>query len=51
LALQKGQIFAGRIYAPFISDVLKQGYKILYIAGNIHGTKTDVLVFHSDIIQ
>ncbi len=50
-ALQNGQIFAGHSYYPFISAALKQGYKILYFAGNIPGIITDVLAFHSDIIQ
>ena len=50
-ALQKGQIFAGTTYTPFISDALKKGFKVLFFAGNIPGTMTDVLAFHSDIVQ
>ena len=31
-ALQKGQIFAGHTYEPFISDAVKKGFKILFTA-------------------
>jgi NitT/TauT family transport system substrate-binding protein len=50
-ALQKGQVFAGTTYTPFISDALKKGFKVLFFAGNIRGTITDVMAFHSDIVQ
>jgi NitT/TauT family transport system substrate-binding protein len=50
-ALQNGQIFAGTTYTPFISDTLKKGFKVLFFAGNIRGTITDVMAFHSDIVQ
>jgi NitT/TauT family transport system substrate-binding protein len=50
-ALQKGQIFAGTTYTPFISDALKKGFQVLFFAGNIPGTMTDVLAFHLDIVQ
>jgi NitT/TauT family transport system substrate-binding protein len=50
-ALQKGEIFAATTYEPFVSDAVKKGFKILYFAANIPGTMTDVLAFHSDIVQ
>jgi NitT/TauT family transport system substrate-binding protein len=50
-ALQKGQIFAGHIYEPFISDAVKKGYKILSTGADVPGAITTVLAFHSDIIQ
>jgi len=50
-ALQKGKIFAGATYEPFVSDAVKKGFKVLYFVGNIPGTLTDVLAFHSDIVQ
>ena len=50
-ALQNGQIFAGATYEPFVSDAVENGFKILYFAGNIPGTLTDVLAFHSNIVQ
>ncbi len=50
-ALQNGQIFAGETSEPYISDAVKQGFKVLYFAGNIPGTITDVLAFHSNTIQ
>jgi NitT/TauT family transport system substrate-binding protein len=49
--LQKGSIFAGETSEPYISEAVKQGFKILYFAGNIPGVITDVLAFHSDIVQ
>jgi NitT/TauT family transport system substrate-binding protein len=50
-ALQKGQIFAGHIYAPFISDAIKKGFKILSTGADVPGVITTVLSFHSDIVQ
>jgi NitT/TauT family transport system substrate-binding protein len=50
-ALQKGEIFAGTTYTPFIYDALEKGFKVLFFAGNIRGTITDVMAFHSDIVQ
>jgi NitT/TauT family transport system substrate-binding protein len=50
-ALQKGEIFAGHIYEPFISDAVKKGYTILSTGADIPGIITTVLAFHSDIVQ
>jgi NitT/TauT family transport system substrate-binding protein len=50
-ALQKGQIFAGHIYEPFISDAVKKGYKILSTGADVPGVISTVVAFHSDIIQ
>ncbi len=50
-ALQKGEIYAGETSEPYISNAVKKGFKILYIAGNNPGTIADVMAFHSDIIQ
>jgi NitT/TauT family transport system substrate-binding protein len=50
-ALQKGQIFAGHTYDPFVSDAVKKGYKILSTGADIPGIITSVLAFHSDIVQ
>jgi NitT/TauT family transport system substrate-binding protein len=50
-ALKEGKIFAGHTYIPFISDVVKNGFKILSTAGDIPGVITDVLSFHSDIVE
>jgi NitT/TauT family transport system substrate-binding protein len=49
--LQKGEIFAGHVYTPFISDTIKKGFKILSTGADIPGTITSVLAFHSDIVQ
>ncbi len=48
--LQNGNIFAGHVYTPFISDVIKKGFKILSNAVDIPGTITSVIAFHSDIV-
>ena len=50
-ALQKGQIFAGHTYEPFLSDAVKKGYRILSTAADIPGIITTVLAFHSDIVN
>ena len=50
-ALQKGNIFAGHIYEPFVSDAVKKGFKILSTGADVPGIITNVLAFHSDIIQ
>jgi NitT/TauT family transport system substrate-binding protein len=50
-ALQKGQIYAGHIYEPFISDAVKKGFKILSTGADVPGIITNVLAFHSDIVQ
>ena len=50
-ALQKGEIFAGHTYEPFISDSVKKGFKILSTGATIPGIITNVLAFHSDIVK
>ena len=50
-ALQKGQIFAGHTYAPFISDAIKKGFKVLFTGAEVAIPLTDVMAFHSDIVQ
>ena len=49
--LQKGHIFAGHIYEPFITDAVKKGFKILSTGADVPGIITNVLAFHSDIVQ
>jgi NitT/TauT family transport system substrate-binding protein len=50
-ALQKGDIFAGHTYEPFVSDAEKKGFKILSTGADVPGIITNVLAFHSDIVQ
>jgi len=50
-ALQKDQIFAGHTYAPFLSDALKKGYKILSTGATIPDIITNVMAFHSSIVE
>ncbi|MGN6349687.1 MAG: ABC transporter substrate-binding protein [Candidatus Nitrosocosmicus sp.] len=50
-SLQKGQIFAGHTYAPFVSDAIKKGFKVLYTGAEVPIPLTDVIAFHSDIVQ
>jgi NitT/TauT family transport system substrate-binding protein len=50
-ALQKDQIFAGHTYAPFLSNALKKGYKILSTGATIPGIITNVMAFHSSIVE
>jgi NitT/TauT family transport system substrate-binding protein len=49
--LQKGHVFAGHIYEPFIADAVKKGFKILSTGADVPGIITNVLAFHSDIVQ
>ncbi|WP_186434063.1 ABC transporter substrate-binding protein [Candidatus Nitrosocosmicus arcticus] len=50
-ALKKSEIDAGHTYNPYISDSLKNGFKILSIGANAPGVITTVLAFHSDIVK
>jgi NitT/TauT family transport system substrate-binding protein len=50
-ALKEGKIFAGHAYIPFISDSVKNGSNILSTAADIPGVITNVLSFHSDIVE
>lgn len=49
--LQKGNIFAGHVYEPFITDALKKGFRILSTAAITPGVITNVLVFHSNVVE
>ena len=48
--LQRGKIFAGHVYSPFISDALNKGFKILSTGASVPGIITNVLAFHSDVV-
>jgi len=50
-ALTNGEIVAGHVYEPFVSEGVKKGFKILSTGANIPGTITNVLAFHSDIVE
>ncbi|CAN5756053.1 hypothetical protein BH23THE1_BH23THE1_12950 [soil metagenome] len=50
-ALKEGKIFAGHTYNPFISDLVKSGFNILSTAADIPGVITNVISFHSDIVE
>ncbi len=50
-ALKKSEISAGHTYDPYMSDTLKDGFKILSTGANAPGIMTTVLVFHSDIVD
>jgi NitT/TauT family transport system substrate-binding protein len=39
------------IYEPFIDDAVKKGFKILSTGADVPGINTNVLAFHSDIVQ
>ena len=48
---KKGRYLQVHTYEPFISDAVKKGFKILSTGANIPGVITNVLAFHSDILQ
>jgi NitT/TauT family transport system substrate-binding protein len=50
-ALKKSEIDAGHTYNPYISDTLKDGFKILSTGAILPGVLTTVLAFHSDIVE
>lgn len=50
-ALEKGQIFAGHIYDPFLDDAIKKGFKILSTSADVPGIITGGLAFHSDLVN
>jgi NitT/TauT family transport system substrate-binding protein len=50
-ALTKGEIVAGHVYEPFITEGVKKGFKILSTGTDIPGIITNVLVFHSDLVK
>jgi NitT/TauT family transport system substrate-binding protein len=50
-ALVNNEIVAGHVYEPFIIEGVKKGLKILSTGADIPGIITNVLVFHSDIVE
>ena len=50
-ALEKGNIDAGHTWEPVTSQAIKKGYKILGKAGDLPGIITDVLAFHTTMVQ
>ena len=42
---------AGHTYNPYISDTLKEGFKILSTGAILPGVMTTVLAFHSDTVE
>ena len=42
---------SGHSYQPYTTEDLKKGYKALFTAGTVPGLITDVLVFHSSIVE
>jgi len=49
--LQEKQIDAGHTWEPTRSQAIKEGYKVIAMAGDIPGVIIDVLFFNSDIIE
>ena len=50
-ALDKDEISAGYTYQPYTQEALKKGYNIIFNAGKIPGTISDVIAFHSDFVS
>ncbi|CAN5887465.1 ABC transporter substrate-binding protein [soil metagenome] len=50
-ALVNNKIVAGHVYEPFVTEGVKKGFKILSTGTEIPGIITNVLVFHSDIVE
>ncbi|MRN40878.1 MAG: hypothetical protein FIO02_07540 [Nitrosopumilales archaeon] len=50
-ALDKGEIFAGHTYQPYLSGGLKKGYHVMFTAGQLPGLITTVLAFRSNIVD
>jgi NitT/TauT family transport system substrate-binding protein len=50
-ALDKHEISAGYTYLPYTQEAIKKGYKIIFSAGKIPGTISDVIAFHSDFVS
>jgi NitT/TauT family transport system substrate-binding protein len=50
-ALVNKEIVAGHVYEPFVIEGVKKGFKILSTGADIPGIITNVLVFHSDIVE
>jgi NitT/TauT family transport system substrate-binding protein len=50
-ALVNKEIVAGHVYEPFVIEGVKKGFKILSTGADIPGIITNVLIFHSDIVE
>jgi NitT/TauT family transport system substrate-binding protein len=50
-ALDNGEIYAGHTYEPFVSNALNQGYKILFTGADNPGIITNVLAFHTELLD
>jgi NitT/TauT family transport system substrate-binding protein len=50
-AIVNGQIVAGHVYEPFITKGIRKNLNVLSTGADIPGTITNVLVFHSDIVD
>jgi NitT/TauT family transport system substrate-binding protein len=50
-ALDKNEISAGYTYLPYTQEAIEKGYKIIFSAGKIPGTVSDVIAFHSDFVS
>ncbi len=50
-ALDKEEISAGYTYQPYTQEALKKGYNVIFNAGKIPGTISDVIAFHSDFVS
>ncbi|HET7148617.1 MAG TPA: ABC transporter substrate-binding protein [Candidatus Nitrosopolaris sp.] len=50
-ALDKGEIFAGHTYLPYLSAGLKSGYHVMFTAGELPGLISTVLAFRSNIVE
>ncbi len=50
-ALEQGRLAAGHTWEPTKSAAIKKGYKVLATAGDYPGIITDLLVFHSKIVE
>lgn len=51
MALKSGEIFASHTYEPFVSNAVENGFNILFTGAEIPGVITNVLSFHSDIVE
>jgi NitT/TauT family transport system substrate-binding protein len=50
-ALDKGEIFAGHTYQPYLLGGLKKGYHVMFTGGQLPGLITTVLAFRSNIVD
>jgi NitT/TauT family transport system substrate-binding protein len=50
-ALVNNEIVAGHVYEPFVIEGVKKGFKVLSTGADIPGIITNVLAFHSEIVE